>query len=172
MIPPASELTRPDEMTLTMDQELRLLDDRGRRTRWFVAPEGSPAPGPRTESGALVEPWMHPWLQLNDPDADDMVGVCILDEQDASRGLLILVNPTPEAWTAWESAMQDGVPRALGCETGIDSAPPASDYRAVFGRCIALDPLSERSVRWRFTDGWGVISAAVSHPGPRPAIAP
>lgn len=103
VLPRLTDMVRADEYTLTMEQELRLLDDRERRSRWWIAPAGTTPPGPRTEGDRLAEPWLHPWVQLNDPAADDMVTVCILDEADSGRGILIWVHPTAEAETAWRT---------------------------------------------------------------------
>jgi hypothetical protein len=173
VLPRLSELTRDEEYTLTTEQELRLLDDRERRSRWWVAPVGTLAPGPGTsphESGHpyLNQPWRHPWLQLNSI-TDPMAGVCILDQDDASRGLLIWVHPTEECEIAWQSAWDAHEPRSLGCETGIKVDP---DYRAVFRYAEPLARLSESNVRWRFrrptpdAASWDIMTAGWR---PRPA---
>lgn len=180
VLPPLTDMVRADEYTLTMEQELRLLDDRQRRTRWWFAPAGTPAPGPAhdPETTQLTEPWLDPWIQLNDPGTDNMAGVCILNETDASQGLLIWVHPTEEARLAWQAARNlpraygedhAPVPVSLGCETGIRIDP---DYRVVFRAVFPLPPVSPGSVRWKFrrpqpdTPAWDVITG-----GWRPASA-
>jgi hypothetical protein len=113
-LPPLTDMVRADEYTLSLDQELRLLDDRRKRSRWWIAPEGTPAPGPRIDDSrtiapgpVLTEPWLSPWTQLNDPARDDMVGVVIVDEADPGQGILIWVHPTAEARAAWQAAWDD-----------------------------------------------------------------
>lgn len=159
VLPRLTDMVRADEYTLTPEQELRLLDDRKRRTRWWFAPHDTAAPGPRhdPETTRLVEPWLNPWVQLNDPAVDTMVGVCVLNETDTGSGLLIWVNPTEEARIAWGIAWKLGeaygqgpgtAPASLGCETGIRVDP---DYRAVFRHALPLPALSAGTVRWSFS---------------------
>jgi hypothetical protein len=158
MLPRLRDMINPDEMTLTMEQELRLMDDRQRRSRWWIAQEGAPIPGPRAErtsSGydALTEPWLNPWTQLNDPAADSMAGVVVLNQEDAAAGILIWVNPTEEAEAAWQAAWEDPTeqPYMLGVETAIRVPEPAVDYRAVFRHVTPLVRISAGAVRWRFS---------------------
>jgi hypothetical protein len=170
-LPPLTDMVRADEYTLSLDQELRLLDDRRKRSRWWIAPEGTPAPGPRIDDSrtiapgpVLTEPWLSPWTQLNDPARDDMVGVVIVDEADPGQGILIWVHPTAEARAAWQAAWDDPTwrPYALGCETGIRVDP---DYRAVFRSVTPLRPIDDANVRWKFArpgfdiPAWEVMSA-------------
>lgn len=178
-----------------------------RPTRWWIAPQDTVPPGPRTElmqwlpepppvvrieqaldsvdpltrpprSGhRLVEPWLHPWTQLNDPNDDDMICMCVLDQADASRGIIIMVNPTAEALTAWHTYQDEqwlhrhdpqrpGHPQraSLGAETNIKVPAPLVDYRAVFRHVLPAPTASNNSVRWHFSrhnpdqPAWDVIT--------------
>lgn len=183
LLPPLTSMVLADEYTLTLSQELRLLDDRKRRSRWWAAPESTVPPGPRVEGATLVEPWLTPWVQLNDPQQDDMTGACILSETDASQGLLIWVNPTDEALIFWRRALRDGGPVTLGCETNIKVEAPAADYRCVFRHAEALPAVSDSTARWTFrrpepalsswdvmTGGWVPEVARRKSAGPAPEV--
>lgn len=169
LLPPLTDLVRADEYTLTVDQELRLLDDRGRRSRWWIAPEGTRPPGPgiirnNDDPPMLMESWLEPWTQLNDPARDEMVGACILDQTDPGQGILIWVHPTTEARAAWQAAWDDPTwkPYTLGVETGIKIDP---DYRTVFRSVVPLRQISDGNVRWKFArirpdqPSWDVMTA-------------
>jgi hypothetical protein len=172
VLPPLTDMVRASEYTLTVEQELRLLDDRPRRSRWWVAPAGTVPPGPRVVDDPpgrrLAEEWRPPWHQVNST-SDDMVGVCVLNEVDASEGILIWVNPTLNARNAWRWAWTESRYVSLGCETGIYVDP---DYRAVFRQVRPLDPIDVRTegasrnvVRWAFRrpapglSSWDVMTA-------------
>jgi hypothetical protein len=180
VLPPLTDMVRADEYTLTMEQELRLLDDRERRSRWWAAPEDTPAPGPAVTAttapdlARLTDPWPEGWLQLNEPAEDSMVGVCVLNEADASQGILILVDPTETARELWQAAWDRTawVPTMLGVETGIAVPAPEVDYRCVFRNVHPLAQITPGSVRWKFSrpapgvPAWDVMTAG-HWPGPR-----
>jgi hypothetical protein len=186
VLPRLTDMVRADEYTLSPEQELRLLDDRPRRSRWWISPEQTPPPGPSVDGDALTEPWLDPWLQLNDPTEDAMTGVCILNEADAAQGILIFVHPTPEAEAEWQRAWHSTLwaPLSLGCETNIRVPYPQVDYRAVFRCVLPLRRITGGSVRWAFqrphpdASGWDVVTggwvppSARRQPTPPPEIEP
>lgn len=160
-LPPLTSMIAADEYTLTPAQEQALLDQRrvtDKRSRWYSAPTDTYAPGLRAEGHAFVEGWLDPWVQLNDPATDDMVGVTILQQGDSTRGMLILVNPTWEAELCWReyspplgAESQSGIRFcSIAAETALMVDPPAVDYRVVFRRCEPLPRISTRSLRFRF----------------------
>lgn len=145
-LPLVHELFTPAEVSVTLDQELRLADDRKKEARWFGAPCGTPPPDMLAHQGAFINPWIVPWAQLNDPAEDDMDGVAVLDERDQGVGLLALRAPTREAKRIWQSTFwpltqrQDGRPPAVArLMLGVEL--PDRSHRAVFYRVAPIEPL-------------------------------
>ena len=169
-----------------------------RHARWWISPEGTPPPPPAAEriqwtlprdvpwtaeireveepsvraGQRLTAPWLEPWMQLNDPGEDDMIGLCVLDQADASRGLLIMVNPTREMRIAWKTYVDMppdplGHPRfaSLGSETALLVPWPNIDYRAVFRHAWPAATVSKNAVRWHFErpapgeSSWDVLTS-------------
>jgi hypothetical protein len=177
-LPPLSHLVDASEFTLSLDQELRLFDDRTRRTRFWAAPHPTAPPRATTCDGALTAPWLIPWVQLNEPATDDMVGVAILAEDDPGTGALVFARPTPEVCRLWQAYTEANlrselpVPVSIGAEAALDVPEPAVDYRAVFRYTLPLPPLADDTVRFAFRrppgsgrldPGWQVVSSRGLH---------
>jgi hypothetical protein len=138
-LPPISEMFTPAEIQMSFEEEVRLLDDRPRVVRWFVAPGGTPPPAPEVEGLTFATDWLDPWRQLNDPAHDRLDGVLIVDRGDPSGrsgGLLVLTRPTEDAKLAWNVARSSGLPLTLGAEREADPG-----YRAIFPVVYAIPPV-------------------------------
>lgn len=139
LLPPLNQLVMPDEFEMTLDEEVRLLDDRPRMTRWWWAPYGTPDPSMRAGGGAFLDPWGPPWAAINDPLTDALQAVLLVDRRNlsGSRGaLLILVHPTAEAQQVWEAAAEARCPVSLGAER-VQGGP----YRAIVPYAWAHPPV-------------------------------
>lgn len=138
-LPPMGEMFTPDEIEMTLDEELRLLDDRPRVVRWFAAPHGTAYPAPEVDGLTFSAPWTEPWVQLNEPSRDQLDAVLIVDRADLSSrsgALMVLTRPTPSAKVAWSSSRVDAGPISLGCERA-----EGPGYRALFPAVYAIPPV-------------------------------
>lgn len=166
-LPPISSLVRPDEYALSRAQidRFRSMEEasnttgRDKRSRWLIAAAGTPGPRPEVYDDRFVRPWAPAWTALNDPMADPMVGVCVMDETTPARGLIILTRPTTLAYDLWELARITGQVSSLAAETSVLCAAPEPDYRAVFPRCTALPAINGEAIRWAFDAAPQVITA-------------
>lgn len=188
-IPDIRDLIMASEFTLSGWQADRINHAtlRPRHGRWFIAPEGTQAPGARIEQAdghkVLAEPWSPPWERLNNPGDDDMITMCVLDESDASHGILIMLYPTPAARQAWRrysddySRLEPGEYASLGSETNVLTPFPHMDYRAVFRHVWPAPEVSRNAVRWHFSrpmagqSSWDVMTAGW-HPAAHRTVLP
>lgn len=134
VLPPLDEMVQPSEMTLTLDEEIRLFSSYPRKGRWWAAPLGTPFPEGEPDAT---------WVQLNEPGMDDMAGALILDARSGG-GLLSLVYPTDRASAMWRRAYASAIPLRLFVDH--PDLPERGTFRQV--NALPMAKAEARSVRF------------------------